>query len=62
MKGVEGVNFGAEKRAEKSLEEDVFLVHPQNSLKGLILNWCTCGCWFTPAVQQLWSHLLLGDH
>jgi hypothetical protein len=29
-------------------EEDVFLVHPQN---GLILNWCTGGCWFTPAQQ-----------
>jgi hypothetical protein len=24
-------------------------VHPQNSLNGLILNWCTGGCWFTPA-------------
>jgi hypothetical protein len=23
-------------------EEDVFLVHPQNGLIGLILNWCTC--------------------
>jgi hypothetical protein len=30
-------------------EEDVFLVHAQNGLKGLILNWCTHGCWFTPA-------------
>jgi hypothetical protein len=27
----------------------VFLVHPQNGLNGLILNWCTSGCWFTPA-------------
>jgi len=24
-------------------------VHPQNDLNGLILNWCTGGCWFTPA-------------
>jgi hypothetical protein len=31
-------------------EEDVFLVHPQNDLNGLILNWCTGGCWFTPAI------------
>jgi len=33
-------------------EEDVFLVHPQNSLNSLILNWCTCGCWFTPAIAE----------
>jgi hypothetical protein len=31
-------------------EEDVLLVHPQNGLKGLILNWCIGGCWFTPAI------------
>jgi hypothetical protein len=24
-------------------------VHPQNGLNGLILNWCTGGCWFTLA-------------
>jgi hypothetical protein len=30
-------------------QEDVFLVHPQNGLNGFILNWCTGGCWFTPA-------------
>jgi hypothetical protein len=30
-------------------EEDVFLVHPQNDLNCLILNWCTGGCWFIPA-------------
>jgi len=24
--------------------KDVFLVHPQNSLNGLILNWCIGGC------------------
>jgi len=24
-------------------------VHPQNGLNSLILNWCTGGCWFTPA-------------
>jgi hypothetical protein len=49
-------NFGAEKGAEKSLgrEEDVFLVHPENGLSGLILNWCTDGCWFTPA-QRPWG-------
>jgi hypothetical protein len=28
---------------------DVVLVHPQNRLNGLILNWCIGGCWFTPA-------------
>ncbi len=27
-------------------------VHPQNSLNGLILNWCTDGCWFTPALPE----------
>jgi hypothetical protein len=31
-------------------EEDGFLVHPQNGLNGLIQNWCTGGCWFTPAL------------
>ncbi len=30
-------------------EEDVFLIHPQNGLNGLILNWCIAGYWFTPA-------------
>jgi hypothetical protein len=25
-------------------------VHPQNGLNGLILNWCTGGCWFTQAM------------
>jgi len=34
-------------------EEDVFSVHPQNSSNGLILNWCTGGCWFTPAGKVL---------
>jgi hypothetical protein len=29
----------------------VFLVHPQNGLNSLILNWCTGGCWFSPAQQ-----------
>jgi hypothetical protein len=33
-------------------EEDVFFIHPQNGLNGLILNWCTGGCWFTPAQIQ----------
>jgi len=27
-------------------EEDEFLVHPQNGLNSLILNWCVGGCWF----------------
>jgi hypothetical protein len=47
-----GRNFGAEKEVEKNLiisnKEDVFLVHPQNSLNGLIFNWCIGGCWSTP--------------
>ncbi len=30
-------------------QEDVFLVHPQNGLNGLILNWCIGACCFTPA-------------
>ncbi len=42
-----------QKRGKKNQKpwagEDVFLVHPQNSLNGLILNWCAGGCWFTPA-------------
>jgi hypothetical protein len=33
-------------------EEDVFLVHHQNSLNSLILNWCIDGCWFTPALNS----------
>jgi hypothetical protein len=33
-------------------EEGVFLVHPQNGLNGLILNWCIGGWWFTPAQYQ----------
>jgi len=33
-------------------QEDVFLVHPQNGLNGLILNWCIGGCCFTPAVED----------
>ncbi len=27
-------------------------VQPQNGLNGLILNWCTGGCWFTPAILK----------
>jgi hypothetical protein len=34
-------------------EEDVFLVHPQNGLNSLILNWCTGSNWFTPAPSNL---------
>jgi hypothetical protein len=33
-------------------EEDGFLVHSQNGLNGLILNWCIGGCWFTPAQKK----------
>jgi hypothetical protein len=38
-------------------------VHPQNSLNGLNLNWCTGGCWFIPAmflaqvISQLFTKL-----
>jgi hypothetical protein len=32
----------------------VFLVYPQNGLNGLILNWCTSVCWFTPAFILNW--------
>jgi len=45
-------NFGAEKKPKKNNnfgQGDVFLVHPENSFNGLILNWCIGGCWFTPA-------------
>jgi hypothetical protein len=31
-------------------QEDVFLVHPQNGLNGLILNWCIGGYYFTAAL------------
>jgi len=34
-------------------EEDVFLVHPQNGLNFLILNWCITGCWFTLIILLL---------
>jgi hypothetical protein len=37
-------------------QEDVFLVHPQNDLNGLILNWCIGGCCFTPA--NIYQHIL----
>jgi hypothetical protein len=39
--------------------EDVFLVHPQNGLNGLILNWCIGGCWFTPAITYPQDNNLL---
>ncbi len=42
------------------------LVHPQNGLNGLILNWCIGGCWFTPAptgpnssLSKNWKFFLL---
>jgi hypothetical protein len=44
--------LGQKKNRKKLIilgREDVFLVHPQNSFNGLILNWCIGGCWFTPA-------------
>jgi len=40
-------------------EEDVFLVHPQNGLNGLILNWCIGGCWFTAALDMVATIFLL---
>jgi hypothetical protein len=56
-----GENFEAEKRAENPSagEEEnknallgCVWVHPQNGLIGLILNWCTGSCWFTPAAPR----------
>jgi len=46
--------LGAKKGAENPWagEEDMFLVHPQNNLNGLILNWCIGGCWFPPAREM----------
>jgi hypothetical protein len=32
--------------------EDGIFVHPENSLNGLIHNWCIGGCWFTPALTD----------
>jgi hypothetical protein len=49
--GRRGENFGAKKRWKKKIHadrEDGIFVHPQNGFKGLILNWCIGGCWFTP--------------
>ncbi len=43
VREVGGENFGAKRRGLKNPwvgEEDVFLVHPQNGLNDLILNWC----------------------
>jgi len=42
----------------------VFSVHPQNDLNDLILNWCTDGCWFTPAIAlKRWTIILtMGQH
>jgi hypothetical protein len=34
-------------------EEDVFLVHPQNGLNGLILNWCMAAGSFQPFVTTV---------
>jgi hypothetical protein len=33
----------------KNAQAGCVWVHPQNGLNNLILNWCTGGCWFTPA-------------
>ncbi len=55
-------NFWGREGGLKNLwagEEDVFLVHPQNGLNGLILNWCTGGCWFTPTLVYLWFNGVL---
>jgi hypothetical protein len=35
-------------------QEDVFLVHPQNSLNDLILNSCIGGYCFTPALTSVY--------
>jgi hypothetical protein len=42
----------------------VFSAHPQNGLNGLILNSCTGGCWFTPAIElKRWTIILtIGQH
>jgi hypothetical protein len=48
--------------AKKSIisgREDVFLVHPENGINSLILNWCIGGCWFTPAVFLVFLHMSL---
>jgi hypothetical protein len=48
--------FWGKEEVEKTLiisgRENVFFVHPQNGLNGLILNWGIAGCWFTPAVDR----------
>jgi len=49
--GRRGESFGAERRWKKKIHadrEDGIFVHPQNGFKGLFLNWCIGGCWFTP--------------
>ncbi len=53
MREVGGENFGQRRGLKNPWagEEDVFLVHPQIGLNGLILKWCIGGCWFTPAPQ-----------
>jgi hypothetical protein len=33
-------------------EEDVFFIHPQNGLNGLILKWCIGACWFTRTLGE----------
>jgi hypothetical protein len=53
VREVGGENFGQRRGLKNPWagEEDVFLVHPQIGLNGLILKWCIGGCWFTPAPQ-----------
>jgi len=43
--------WAGEEKNENALLGCVW-VHPQNSLNGLILNWCTSGYWFTPTMPM----------
>jgi len=54
VREVGGENFGTEKGAEKSLGRGRGCVSGSSpkQLNDLILNWCTGGCWFTPAAPH----------
>ncbi len=60
--GTRGKLWGREEENKNALLGNVW-VHPQNGLNGLILNWCTGGCRFTPAmflaqvISQLFAKL-----
>jgi len=45
-------NFGAGRIREKKNQCGQGDVHPRNRFKGLILNWCIGGCWFTPGLSR----------